>query len=133
MQPLFVDGDLNGISAESVEGIDEDDLPFLRAVAVRKHSLKFCSVVIGARHGAVDIRPHNTQIVALCKFVTDTKLTFDGLLRLPLTAIPRVNNCNTFLWTQVCAGIAGMYNWGVFNFGKRAIKEQCKGRCMSYF
>ena len=42
-------------------------------------------------------------------------------------------HCNTFLWTQVCAGIAGMYNWGVFNFGKRAIKEQCKGRCMSYF
>ena len=80
MQPLFVDGDLHGISAEPVEGIDEDDLPFLRAVAVGKHLLKLCSVVIGAGHGAVDIRFDDTQAVALRKFVADAELPFNGLL-----------------------------------------------------
>ena len=83
VQPLFVDGNLHGISSEPVEGIDENDLPFLRTVAVGKHLLELCSVVVCAGHGAVDIRFDDTQTVAFRKFVTDTELPFDGLFRLP--------------------------------------------------
>lgn len=33
-------------------------------------------------------------------------------------------DCDIFLWTQIWKGIAGM----LFNFGMRAIKQQCKAR-----
>ena len=92
LKPLFVNGDFNGISSEPVEGIDENDLPFLRGIAVREHPLKLRPVVVGAGHGTVYIRSHNAQPVTLRKFVADAELSFYGLLGLPLAAISRVDH-----------------------------------------
>ena len=91
------------------------------------------AVVVRARCGSVYILIDDQNVVTLGIVVANADLSFNGLFRLSITTVPRVDHCDIFLWTQVCAGIAGMYNWGVFNFGKRAIKEQCKGRCVSYF
>lgn len=81
LKPLFVNGDFNGISSEPVEGIDENDLPFLRGIAVREHPLKLRPVVVGAGHGTVYIRSHNAQPVTLRKFVADAELSFYGIAR----------------------------------------------------
>ena len=93
LQPLLVDCDLNGISSESVERIDEHDLPFLRGIAVRKHTLELCPVVVGTGHGAVDICTDDPEAVPRGKIVTHAQLSFDGLLGLPFTRIPRIDNC----------------------------------------
>ena len=63
-------------------------------VAVFKHTLKIFAVVVGAGHGAVDVSADDDQIVALCIIVSDSELTFDGLLGLPLGTAPRADDCS---------------------------------------
>ena len=45
---LFVDGDLNGVAPESVDGIHEDDVPRHGLCAVGEHLLKGGTLVIGS-------------------------------------------------------------------------------------
>ena len=93
LQTLLVDGDLDGISPKSVKSIDEYDLPFLWSVAVRKHTLELRPVVVGTGHGAVDICTDDPETVPRGKIVAHAQLAFDGLLGLPFTRIPRIDNC----------------------------------------
>ena len=34
LQSLFIDGDLDGVSSESIESVDQNDIPFFGSIAV---------------------------------------------------------------------------------------------------
>lgn len=92
--------------------------------AVFEHLLERLAVVVRTRHRTVYICLDDNDAVSLRILPANPQLSFDGLLGLPLGTVPRVDDCHIFLWTQIWKGIAGM----LFNFGMRAIKQQCKAR-----
>ena len=67
--------------------------------AVFEHPLKIGTIVVGARHGSVDIGIENKNIVPLRVFSAYAYLPFDGLLGLPFAAVPRIDDC-CFHWVN---------------------------------
>lgn len=61
--------------------LHENKIPF-PLFAVFHHMLEGGTVVIGYRHGSVDVCCENENVVSLCIFAADTDLTFYGLLHL---------------------------------------------------
>ena len=78
-QPLFVERDLDRISAEAVYCVDEHDFP-CGILAVFQHLLKRRSVVIGAGGSTVYVCVHHDEIVRFGILCADMKLSFYGLL-----------------------------------------------------
>ncbi len=76
----------------------ENVIPF-PLFAVFHHTLEVGTVVIGSRHGAVDVCCEDENVVPLCIFAADTDLTFYGLLRLIVGRVTGVDHCHMFLWT----------------------------------
>lgn len=90
LQPLLIDGNFDGVSAESIKGINEHDIPDLWLIAVAEHSLKFRPMVVCSRHSTVNVGVYDFQIVSFRKFIADTQLSFNGLLGLPFARISRM-------------------------------------------
>lgn len=84
-QSLFIDGDLNGIATETVNGIHKHDVPRDSLFAIGEHLLKSGAIIVRPRHGSVDICIHNGKPVRLCILVADMELPFNGLLVLFIT------------------------------------------------
>ena len=82
---LLVDGNLNGIAPETVDGIHEDNIPRHGFCAVGKHLLEGRTLVVSSRHGAVDIGIDDFQPVLSGISLADVQLTFDGLVVLFFT------------------------------------------------
>ena len=77
------------ITGEPIKFVNEDEVPGF-FVAVFEHLLEGFAVVVGAGHGAVDIRIDDNDVVAFGKFVADSLLPFDGLLGLAVTRITQI-------------------------------------------
>lgn len=61
--------------------------------AVLDHALKVWTQVVGACHGAVDICSDDQDVVRLGILPANAELTFNGLLRLRIAAVPRIDDC----------------------------------------
>ena len=98
-QFLLVQSNLDGISAESVNGIDENDIPKHGFFCIGKHPLKFCAVIVRSRGCTVSIGVDDRQPVFLRKVAAYAELAFNRLVILLFAGISCVNNCHIFLWT----------------------------------
>ena len=71
---------------------NENIVPFVFRT-VLDHAPKIGTVVICARHGAVNIGIQNKDVVCFGVFLTDADLSFNGLLCLIFGRITRVDSC----------------------------------------
>ena len=90
---MFIDGDFDRVSSETIDSIYENDLPKPGNLGVFQHFLKSRAVVVRTGHRSIDISIYNFKIVLFGKFVADTKLSFNGLFRLPFAGIAGINDC----------------------------------------
>lgn len=95
---VFMDRRFILITRKSIKFVNKHHVPLMFG-AVLDHALKVGTQVVGACHGTVDICSDDQDVVRLGILLANAELTFNGLLCLRITAVPRIDDCDIFLWT----------------------------------
>ena len=97
-------GHLVLVTGEAVKLVDQNVV--LRSLGtVSQHTLKVTAIVIRTGHSSVNVGIHDDDLVSLRVFLTNAKLTFNGLLGLGVAGISSVNDCRfqfVFLLFDFC-------------------------------
>ena len=97
LQVLSVHSHLELVTGESVQFVNQHIIPSL-FVAVFHHLLKGIAVVVRACCSSIYVLIYDQNVVTLGIVIAYADLSFDGLFRLSITTVPRVDHYDVFLW-----------------------------------